>query len=110
MGNGQTSHQVADVESRVGTEDSTVLFDGRDRIKGLTRLITAESKKKKQVKRDQYDYNKVNPLCIFRRHYYLSSGIFLSSSLFSFLCIFRRKQVQKTFFSLSILNPVFGTC
>ena len=60
MGNRQGSgHQVADVESRAGTEGSAVLFDDRDRIKGLTRLITAESKRKKLVKKDQYDYNKV---------------------------------------------------
>ena len=62
MGNRQPNsvHQVADVESRPTTEGSSVvLFDERDRIKGLTRLITAESKKKKQVRKDQYDFNKV---------------------------------------------------
>ena len=62
MGNRQSGvdRQVADVESRQTTEGSSVmLFNERDRIKGLTRLITAESKKKKQVRKDQYDFNKV---------------------------------------------------
>ena len=63
MGNRQTvgSRQVEDVESRPTTEGSSVvLFNERDRIKGLTRLITAESTKKKHVRKDQYDFNKVN--------------------------------------------------
>ena len=62
MGNRQSgvNRQVSDVESRPTTEGSSVvLFNERDRIKGLTRLITAESKKKKQVSKDQYDFNKV---------------------------------------------------
>ena len=60
MGNEQSSgHQVADVESRPTTGRSTALFEDGDKIKGLTRLITAESLKKKQVKKDQYDFNKV---------------------------------------------------
>ena len=63
MGNRQTvsSRQVEDVESRQTTEGSSVvLFNEPDRIKGLTRLITAESTKKKHVRKDQYDFNKVN--------------------------------------------------
>ena len=69
MGNRQTvgSRQVEDVESRPTTEGSSVvLFNERDRIKGLTRLITAESTKKKQVRKDQYDFNKVNNLLALR--------------------------------------------
>ena len=69
MGNRQTvgSRQVEDVESRPTTEGSSVvLFNERDRIKELTRLITAESTKKKQVRKDQYDFNKVNNLLVLR--------------------------------------------
>ena len=70
MGNRQSGvdRQMSDVESRPTTEGSSVvLFNERDRIKGLTRLITAESKKKKQVSKDQYDFNKVKQFSTWAR-------------------------------------------
>ncbi len=49
-----------DVEGRPGTDGSLRLYTGAsDKILGLTKLISAESKKKKEVKKDQYDFTKV---------------------------------------------------
>ena len=49
-----------DVEARPGTDASLRLYTGAsDKILGLTKLISAESKKKKEVKKEQYDFNKV---------------------------------------------------
>ena len=77
MGNRQTVRgRSDDVESRPTTEGSSVvLFNERDRIKGLTRLITAESTKKKEVRKDQYDFNKVNNLVALWR--FLIYNLFL---------------------------------
>ena len=51
-----TSNQLVTVESGVERADSD---DREAKIRGLTRLITAQNRRNKDITKDQYDYTKV---------------------------------------------------
>ena len=64
---GNQSQQEAPLRQVVSRSDDPLESRNKDdKIKGLTRLITAQSRKRKDVQRDQYDFTKVLNLSIIR--------------------------------------------